>query len=165
MDLGSILLLFALLVLVAGFVLRPLQELSSKVVGETEREHSAQLAERDRLLDALAELDFDKELGKIPDEIYTPQRENLLRRGAAVLRNLDAFQNPGQPEGTDGLDELIAARRAVIAAAAQDDPLEAMIAGRKQSRAPQAGSQFCPDCGERVIPGDRFCVKCGAALS
>lgn len=165
MDVGSILLLFALLVLVAGFVLRPLQGLSPEIVGAIEREHSAQLSERDRLLEALAELDFDKELGKVPDDIYALQRENLLRRGAAVLRNLDAYQTPDQTELPDDLDEKIAARRAVIAAASPDDPLEAMIAGRKKSRPAQVGKNFCPDCGERAIPGDRFCVKCGAELS
>lgn len=166
MDVGSILLLFALLILVAGFVLRPLQESSPITVGTIEREHAAKLAERDRLLDALAELDFDKELGKVPDDIYALQRENLLRRGAAVLRDLEEFQTPGQAQGADGLDQKIAARRAVItAAAAEEDPLEAMIAGRKISRPTRVGKKFCPDCGDRVVSGDRFCVNCGAELS
>lgn len=165
MDVGSMLLLFALLLLVAGFVFRPLQERSPQAVGEKERELSALLAERDRLLDALAELDFDKDLGKIPDDIYALQRENLLKRGAGVLRSLDDFQSPGPGEPADGLDEKIAARRTIIAAAAGDDPLEAIIAARKEDRPIRDGTKFCPDCGAGATPGDRFCVDCGGALT
>lgn len=165
MDVGSILLLFALLVLVAGFVLRPLQELSSQAVGEKEREYSVLLAERDRLLEALAELDFDKDLGKIPEDIYALQRENLLKRGAGVLRTLDDFHIPDPGEPADELDEKIAARRALIAETAGGDPIEAAIAARKAGRSIQSGTKFCPACGAGITPGDKFCVDCGAPLT
>ena len=47
------------------------------------------MAERDRVLNSLQELDFDFKLGKIPDEDYPTQRANLLKKGADILRKID----------------------------------------------------------------------------
>ena len=81
----------------------------------TQEEHdfSALLAERDRLLNALQELDFDYTLGKIPGEDYPAQRAVLLQRYADALRKLDAFQTeaPGA-DAESRLEAAIAARRA-----------------------------------------------------
>ena len=89
MDLGSIFLLLALLILTALYIGRPLYERSATVVRPVEHEHSALLSERDRILDALSELDFDHDLGKIPEGDYPLQRRQLVQRGAEVLRQLD----------------------------------------------------------------------------
>jgi len=51
-------------------------------------------------------------------------------------------------------------------AAPEVDDLELAIArrrGKKQSVAPRAGV-ICASCGERNLPQDRFCARCGAAL-
>ena len=50
------------------------------------------MAERDRVINSLQELDFDFKLGKIPDEDYPAQRAELLQKGADILRKLDALQ-------------------------------------------------------------------------
>lgn len=84
MDIGSILLILGLLLLVTLFIARPLMEKRSVVVSQEEHELSALLAERDRLLNALQELDFDYAMGKIPEEEYPAQRSVLLQRGAEV---------------------------------------------------------------------------------
>ncbi|MGB7116592.1 MAG: hypothetical protein WBD56_10640, partial [Anaerolineales bacterium] len=74
MDIGSIFLVLALLVVVAVFVSRPLFEnrktASSPAVDQMEHKRSTLLAERDRTINALYELDFDNALGKIPSEEY-----------------------------------------------------------------------------------------------
>ena len=90
MDVGSILLLLALVILVGAFIASPLRDGGKKVEQpEINIELSELLAERERVLDAIAELDFDNEMGKVPDALYPVQREALLKRGAAVLRLLD----------------------------------------------------------------------------
>ena len=95
MDIGSILLLLALLVLIGLFIARPLIDREAVVVSpeEDQQEHeiSTLLAERDRILTALHELDFDHALGKIPEQEYPPQRALLLLQGADVLRKLDEY--------------------------------------------------------------------------
>lgn len=166
MDLGSIFLLLALIVLVALFISRPLSERRSLAVSDEERIVSTLLAERDHVLSALSELDFDHKLGRVPAEAYPAQRAALLQRGAQVLQELDAHQAgaAGGPDATrDALEAAIAARRAELAEMPQDD-VEAMIAAHKESRS-VAGTKFCPNCGEPVQSGDRFCVNCGASLA
>ncbi len=89
MDLGSIFILLSLLILTALYIGRPLYERGATTVSPVEHKHSALLAERDRILDALSELDFDHDLGKIPEGDYPLRRKQLVQRGAEVLRQLD----------------------------------------------------------------------------
>jgi hypothetical protein len=117
MDLGSALLFLALLLLVALFVARPL--LQGQDEGAEMDERGAALdAEHNRVLDALAELDADWELGKVPEEIYKPQREQLVAEGAAVLKKLDEQGDKVAPAKSAGKE-------------ISDDKLEALIASRK----------------------------------
>ena len=88
MDIGTILLLLALVLFVAGFIFRPFRNGSPKVL-EEDLKLSGLLSERERILDALVELDFDNELGKVPDDIYPKQRAYLLATGADLLRKLE----------------------------------------------------------------------------
>ncbi len=152
MDLGSILLIIALLALVAAYVARPLLEDHSRAVSAAEHTLSALLAEREQLLDALLELDFDNTLGKIPEDVYPEQREMLIGRSAEVLRQLDELL----PGGHDGLE-------------ADADPLEALIARRRSQRQPAMNTEsvepkagFCHACGTALKAGDKFCAACGA---
>ncbi|MEX2160569.1 MAG: hypothetical protein WD751_01530 [Anaerolineales bacterium] len=115
MALGSLLMLLALLILVAVFVARPLVE--GREEPEAADSHSSRLiAERERILEALTELDTDWQMGKVPAEIYTAQREQLVAKGAEALEELDKVAN--NPKGKQ-------------ATAKRDDELEALIAAYK----------------------------------
>ena len=172
MDIGSILLLLALIVVVGAYVASPLRTRQHRHTPDEENiEISELLAERERILDALAELDFDNEMGKVPDELYPLQREALVKRGAAVLKLLDerlpetVEAEPSRPAAAQRAEEAVAARRA----AAQDDPVEALILARKIAKSPNiakndASGKFCPNCGAQIKPGDRFCAVCGHKL-
>ncbi len=189
-SLGSILVVLALLILVALFVSRPFFEPRAAGAEATmtpiEHERSALLAERDRLLNALQELDFDYTLGKIPEEDYPDQRTHLLQRGANVLRQLDAIE-PGQTEkeaAEERLEAALAARRlagsrieaaqavpgngssasARAAVITADDDVEIMLAKRRSTRQGKAAG-FCPQCGGPLQKSDIFCPKCGARQS
>jgi hypothetical protein len=124
MDIGSLLLIFALGVLVVLFVARPLFERTrlddlTPAAAAEDQEHSALLAERDRILTAIQELDFDHTLGKIPAEEYPAQRARLLHHGAEILRRLDTLEaayapdRAGAPEAEAQLEAALAARRLV----------------------------------------------------
>jgi len=196
MDIGSIFLILALLVLVALFVARPLfekgavhvarpEELQAKAV---EHDHSSLLAERDRILNALQELDFDYALGKIPEEDYPEQRQRLVTVGADVLRRLDAWQ-PQQAvvEAETRLEAAVAARRSdggrrsdgarvaavsgngggrktAVAVNGVDDDIEKLLADRRRDRREKAMG-FCPQCGGPLQKSDRFCHKCGSKVA
>jgi hypothetical protein len=158
MDIGSILLLLALVVLVTAYVASPLRTEQKRRTPNAESiELSELLAERERVLDALAELDFDNDMGKIPDELYPVQREALVKRGAAVLKLLDERIPGGQ-----AVSEVPEA----VAAVVPDDPVEALINARKIVKSSgnaknNTNIKFCPNCGSRLQIGDKFCVSCG----
>jgi len=184
MDIGSILLILALIVPVALFVARPffsprLAKQDSLTMAE-DHDLSGLLAERDRILTALQELEFDHVLGKIPDDDYPSQRASLVQRGADLLRKLDQMQAPGSEAGdvVDRVEEAISRRRADAActavagepisspgsAAVVDDDLEAVLAQRRRQRQEKSAG-FCPQCGGPVQKSDRFCPKCGTTLA
>lgn len=197
MDLGSIFLILALLLLVGLFISRPLIEKDSeknpvertsaaRPEDPTDHERSSLLAERDRLLNALQELEFDYTLGKIPAEDYPVQRKMLLEQGAGVLRRLDELQaavvgSTAIEPVEERLEAVIAARRLdsavktagtggsgngrkhALALAEPDDQLEVLLANRRRERREKAAG-FCPRCGTPVQKSDRFCPKCGARI-
>jgi hypothetical protein len=186
MEIGAILLLAAVLIGVGFFVAVPFMEGRRATAGAPSRgyaaaisdqELSSLLAERDRLINTLQELDFDYTLGKIPAEAYPAQREELLRRGADVLRRIDALNVSPSPEGKDAesrIEAAVAARRADASSqltpalsaagaagmAAVDDDIESRVSARRSERKDQSGG-FCPNCGKPVLSSDRFCPHCG----
>jgi hypothetical protein len=118
--LGSLFLVLALGVLVALFLAVPFlrktnagQRFLKPEVQQREHVRSSLLAERDRVLNALQELDFDHALGKVPEEEYPAMRADLLRNGANVLRQLEAFETESQAASAeDRIEAAVAARRA-----------------------------------------------------
>ena len=117
---GSLLLILALLVLVGLVIAQPLM---TRKQGSTPQSSKASqwLAERERALNALLELDFDLELGKVPEDIYAEQRRRLAAQAAAAMQALDelgftAEQVAGDPSSLS------------------DDELEALLAARKKAR-------------------------------
>jgi hypothetical protein len=186
MDIGSFFLILALLIVVALFVARPLFENKSQMVTQEEHEVSALLAERDRVITALQELDFDYQMGKIPEEDYPAQRASLMQAGSETLRRLDTLQQTGAADSAEErLEKVIAARRADAARARQpmpaggtpasataggsngdqpaDDTLESLIASRRRQREEKAAG-FCPQCGSPLHRSDKFCPRCGGKL-
>ena len=172
MDLSAIFLLLAILLLIILFVGQPLT-VRKRHLAESEHELSAVMAERDRLLNTLQELDFDNSLGKIPPEEYPLQRAVLLQHGADILRKLDALIPASSPQGMDEsveerLEARIAARRdAKIRESAvsgiPDEELEERIARRRAARKEKIAG-FCPHCGKPVVQTDVFCPSCGNRL-
>ena len=169
MDLSAILLLIALLLGVGLYLAAPLIFGSRRRnTNEESSEISSLLAERDRVINSLQELDFDFRLGKIPDEDYPAQRAELLQKGADILRKLDALQP--QPISDDeveaGIERAAEARRADAAIKTEppsDDEIESMLAARRKGRKGRPAG-FCPKCGKVVLATDQFCASCGKAL-
>ena len=169
MDVGTIFLLLALVIFVAGFIFRPFRD-GGPEVWEEDIELSELLSERERILNALVELDFDNELGKVPEEIYLPQRDYLLAIGAEVMKRLDEDYQANSDD--EAIEAKISARRSQMDAMVdQDDPLEKMINQRRQKTTPKKPSskkaskaKFCPSCGTAVKTGDKFCISCGTKI-
>ena len=169
MELAAIFFSLAVLLLVGIYLYAPFMERRARRVTEEEHELSALMAERDRVINSLQELDFDFKLGKIPEDDYPVQRSTLLQKGADILRKIDTLA----PQATSAqdtevrLERAIAARRADASLAkveVSDDDIESMISSRRRSRTNKSAG-FCPKCGKPVMVTDRFCPSCGKSLS
>ncbi len=173
MDLGSILLILGLAILAAIFIFRPFFEISNDKklitsavpVSEIDQQKSILMAERDRVLRSLQELDFDQALGKIPEEDYPVQRQRLLQKGAQILKSLDELS--GSTGGQDQeavIEAAVAARRADGSARPEkNSDVEALITARKRQQKNESAG-FCPKCGNVVKQNDQFCARCGYTL-
>lgn len=179
MDIAALFVTLAILVLVAMYLYAPLARRFARPVTQEEHELSALLAERDRLINALQELDFDYKLGKIPSEDYPAQRAQLLQKGAEVLRKIDELTGT-DTSGSNHEDRKHAKKlsrrqtklpETTIAALAEspEDALEQVIAAR---RADASGKtlELTEDDIESLISARRmkrkeksagFCPKCG----
>jgi len=176
MELTAIFFSLAVLILVGMFLYAPFVEQHARGVTEEEHDLSALMAERDRVINSLQELDFDFKLGKIPDEDYPTQRASLLQKGADILREIDSLTSSpstvkaagSEEQDTEArLEKAIAERRADGSAAKSeltDDDLESMISTRRKGRKERSAG-FCPKCGKPVMVTDRFCPSCGKSLS
>jgi len=147
MNIGSIFIILAILLLTALYIAHPLLQKTSSKVGQDTNVHSSLLAERERLLSTIEELDYDHELGKIAKEEYTRQRQILLIEGAAVLKKLEQSdqESASTPEKTN-------------------DSLDALIVARRQELREKKKGDFCPKCGHKIKKSDKFCASCGSDL-
>jgi NADH pyrophosphatase NudC (nudix superfamily) len=169
MEITAILVSLALLILVAVYLYAPFLQGRARRVTEEEHELSALLAERDRVINSLQELDFDYKLGKIPEEDYPAQRASLLQTGADILRKIDTLApEPASTQDVDArIEKAIAVRRADASVAkpeVSDDDIESMVSARRKGRR-EKSSGFCPKCGKPVMVSDRFCPSCGKSLT
>jgi hypothetical protein len=202
MDLGAILLILAVAVLVGMYISRPFasRRASSEPLIRPAREEvdirrSSLLAERDRVLTALQDLEFDYTLGKIPAEDYPVQRAELFKAGAEALRELDEISGVAAAASAEArLEAVVAARRADAVVqgapvaqgarstpASGEDDIEAMIAARRARPATAgapAGARRPPASGEddieamvaarrktRQEKAGGFCPKCGRPVA
>ena len=96
--------------------------------------HEKLWAARNRVYDALRDLELDHATSKLSDADYQSLRTRYELKAAAILQQLDAL-------------ESAQAKRA------------AQATGRRQAAQP-----LCRHCHARCEPGDHYCQTCGAEL-
>jgi hypothetical protein len=120
------------------------------------------LAQRDAIYQAIRDLDFDRETGKLTPEDHRAMRTQLVAQGVAVLQELDRLMEHVGAEDLEAEIEREVARfrqhRAVPAA----EP--AVSVGGEAEAEPLAAARTCPQCGQRARPDAAFCVHCGTSL-
>jgi hypothetical protein len=151
MTISSIFILLVIFILTAVIISRPfLDEGNSRVIVSPGR-YDSLLAERERLLSSIEDLDLEYELEKISSREHTRNRDLLLKQAAEVLMQLDKLDVPSWKKGQ---------KSAVKVAEVE---LEEMIEARRQELKGEK-SNLCPQCGKLVKPGDLFCSHCGEGL-
>ncbi len=150
---------FLLLLIVLYLIVAPL---ARGEPADPERDASALLARKERLLSDIRDLDMDLATGKIEEQDHRRLRAALLADAAQILRALEEA-------GIDASGEEPAAAVSGEAAVGPRDAepladearLEALIAARKR----EIASSACPSCGAPSAPGHASCGRCGTELA
>ncbi len=156
MDIGSLFLILAILVGVSAFLARPLLE-SGDGSADGSQALSSLLAERENVLSLLYDTEMDHMMGKLLAEDYKAQRAEQMARGAVVLKQIDELAgSQPSPSELSALAEREQIRR---------DPegwLETEIA--RMRGVERGAAEYCHECGQGLVQGDRFCSRCGASI-
>jgi rubrerythrin len=167
METTSILLILTVLLLVAAYIGRPfyikdarysrkLNPADGAAKDKLDHVHSSLLAEKERILSSIQELDFDYSLHKVPEDLYPDQRAELLQQAAGILKELEdmGFTHETKMTSTPNSSNKVTTGY---------DELEEMIAKRR-TEIKEKSSGFCPRCGRAIQESDRFCPKCGFTI-
>ena len=160
MEFGVILPFLGVLALVVVYVAHPFTT-HWRAKAQASHEISALLAERERALNALLELDADNAIGKFPAEEYSNQRASLIQKGADILRQLDEIQKPRPVPVEEPVRPSVADKLSNVPS---DEDLEDLISKRRTIHQ-QKTAGFCPKCGKPILQSDQFCPSCGQILN
>lgn len=118
----------------------------------------------DGLLYRTAELGM-REAGKqLPIEVRYLKRNS--RTSVEILgRSAPAANPPAPPHSGQGVPAWVAGLAAAIGLSVA--AIVGVLSWRRREKAvglPPGGAGFCPQCGNRLASGDRFCSNCGAPV-
>jgi hypothetical protein len=143
------------------------------------------IAQRDSAYDAIRDLDFDYQMGKLSQSDYIALRNKYRARAAAALEQIDAALGRAGAETRieEEVTRLRERRRAAVAVretrGANGDAAQSAANAPSAVNTPgatngdaieqevarlRAGRARCTNCGTPYRSGDRFCVKCGNKL-
>ncbi|MGH9388097.1 MAG: double zinc ribbon domain-containing protein [Vicinamibacteria bacterium] len=148
---------------VVAFVLYPVfaQARSGSLagLGDAEREILDLEEKKSRLYEALTDLDFEKEAGKVSEADYETARNDYMAQAAAVLAKLEALApRKGEKKKPRKAAESAPERR--CGSCSKSSPESAKFCSH--CGAPFAPSEAtCEGCGEKLPKEARFCMGCG----
>ena len=151
MTMSSLFIVLLIFVLSGLFILRPFF-VKSNISGRSSSSiYDSLIAERERLLSAIEELDLELELKKISEDEHSRNRDLLLAEAAEVIKKLDKHNKTGKKKKHTPSPEE------------SGDDLEKMIATRRKELKKEK-TRSCPSCGKGIQKGDQFCSHCGETL-
>ncbi len=143
------------------------------------------IAQRDSAYDAIRDLDFDFQMGKLSQQDYESLRDKYKLRAAQLLQQIDELA--GKEGAETRIEEEVARLRArrekrpsppsVVLPDSIEQEVARLRAGRREGGADvieqevarlratrSTSSRTCPHCGTLAHAGDQFCAKCGNKL-
>lgn len=169
MNLGAILIGIAILVVAIPYVMNPLvNERKKQPVKATPLKKDEKGGQKDAL-EAIRDLDFDFQTGKVTQEDYESLRAQLVLEAAEYLQT--------KQQEDEKIEAMIRAHlqqvkttvvcekcRGVICPQDRFCPACGIpVESRKEPEAP--AEAHCPNCGKTVHARDLFCTACGTHLA
>lgn len=163
MRLSLELIVAAIIVLgILAFIAYPLFSATHEEMSETPGALDGLLSQRDAAYDAIRDLDFDFQMGKLSQSDYAVMREKYMVRAAAALQQIDAVGSNGA--GTPIEEQIAQLRAAKRAIPPPEDAIEREVSRLRASKS-AASNLRCANCGAPYHAGDEFCAKCGNRLT
>jgi hypothetical protein len=141
---------------IVAFVLYPVFSSSAGTAGGIavgERELEELQEKKARLYEAITDLDFEKDAGKVSEQDYQTARNDYMAQVAEVLARVDALESH-KPEKKKPRKESSAARCTSCGEALASGSKFCMHCGARVESA-------CAGCGEKLPAEARFCPACG----
>ena len=175
LTIGSMLLGAALVLIVVLYLARPFAMPEDEVRRVNRETIDGLLLRKEAILRDIRELDDDYEGAKVAPELYMVRRPQMVKQAALIMKQLDdhGFIEVDDAVPADVDAQIEAAVRRVRTPQQLDEQLEAAIQQARRKPAEPAAApvgvangaaHYCPQCGRRVEPEDRFCPKCGQNL-
>lgn len=130
-----------------AFVLVPLFRETPVVVDAGPVDDPQESTPQQRAIDALREVEFDRETGKLSENDYTAMKAAYTREALAAMR---AEETAKAPVSDDELEAMIRAHRA------------ARTCAHCGAAAEETDAVYCSSCGH-YLPGE--CSRCGAEIT
>ncbi len=136
------------------------------------------LAQRESAVQALRELSFDRQVGKVSDEDFGAFETHLKLAAAGTFRALDEWEAEADRQlgpaltrdyiiRLENLKQGLACPACGRRAGAHDQFCAfcgSALPSKTMPVAPSAAATACAGCGRLSEPGDRFCAGCGRPL-
>jgi hypothetical protein len=153
-----------LAILAMGWVLAPLFRAPAPAIAPRSTARADLGARRDRAVEALREIEFDRATGKLSDADYDMLKARYTRQAVAAMRS---------ESGASVVDESEIEAAIRRAREAQEDVPACSVHGPR----PEPDAIYCSECGRFLrgscahcgattsAPGARFCEGCGHRLA
>jgi predicted nucleic acid-binding Zn ribbon protein len=157
MQISSLIIGVTLLGIALYIIALPFRQKEGKGAGKSKAAASNE-RQRDEVLLALRDLEFDFKTGKVTEEDYGPLHAQLLAEAAKYIE--------AEKEEDQQLETLIQSRRKSTSSLKCESCGTPLEAGQKFcSKCGQAAkSVSCPSCGKKIHAGDLFCSSCGTHI-
>ncbi len=126
----------------------------------------ALLSQKDSLLTAIKDIEFDHGLGKLSGEDFEELHGKYRSEAALVLKQIDSLgKGDAAVDDYDDIEKEIRAERMKFLTSYDDEELEKeILRAREATWNAGGGTVFCSKCGSACEEQDLYCSKCGAKL-
>ncbi len=133
------------------------------------QERKSLTEQKERLYEAIKDVDFEYRAGKLSEADYQSVRSKLVSQAAAVVSKLDETVDatekeppPKEVPGEVATEDVTAAEGPTCPSCERLNPPNAKFC--LQCGARMAASANCPECGTELPKEARFCTSCGVAV-
>lgn len=146
--------IIGLIVIAAYWIFIPLlksDQLNVPLTPKTEDKLRQLRLKKERVYDAIRELEFDLNMGKLSKEDHETLKRQYKLDVVRYLKEIDTLQS-NKTEGPDLSKQDI------------ENEIEREVSALRGSQSVKEANLYCTQCGARSSTKDRFCSKCGAKL-